>query len=137
MVVAAGVEPAISWMRTRRPRPLDDATTRIILSLFDSIVNSSGSTGARRYPLSYVLSGISSWSGFNIADQGYRGFYWSTIAYSASNTYILGIDPNYLTPQTNYPKIGGFSLRCVSYSTKYPSVSAFVCVVRRLRLGQW
>ena len=27
MVVPAGVEPAISWMRTRRPRPLDDETT--------------------------------------------------------------------------------------------------------------
>ena len=27
MVVPAGVEPAISWMRTRRPGPLDDETT--------------------------------------------------------------------------------------------------------------
>ena len=34
MVVAAGVEPAISWMRTRRPGPLDDATTPNILALF-------------------------------------------------------------------------------------------------------
>ena len=27
VVVPAGVEPAISWMRTRRPGPLDDETT--------------------------------------------------------------------------------------------------------------
>ena len=27
MVIPAGVEPAIFWMRTRRPRPLDDGTT--------------------------------------------------------------------------------------------------------------
>lgn len=26
MVISAGVEPAIFWMRTRRPRPLDDET---------------------------------------------------------------------------------------------------------------
>ena len=26
MVIPAGVEPAIFWMRTRRPRPLDDGT---------------------------------------------------------------------------------------------------------------
>lgn len=27
LVVPAGVEPAISWMRTRRPGPLDDETS--------------------------------------------------------------------------------------------------------------
>ena len=32
MVIPAGVEPAIFWMRTRRPRPLDDGTTSYILS---------------------------------------------------------------------------------------------------------
>ena len=26
LVIPAGVEPAIFWMRTRRPRPLDDGT---------------------------------------------------------------------------------------------------------------
>ena len=32
MVIPAGVEPAIFWMRTRRPRPLDDGTiTSLIL----------------------------------------------------------------------------------------------------------
>ncbi|MBQ3469972.1 hypothetical protein IJH16_03315 [Candidatus Saccharibacteria bacterium] len=40
-----------------------------------------------------------------------------------------------LNPQSYYGKVGGFSLRCVSYSTKYPSVSAFVCIVRVLLLG--
>ena len=28
LVIPAGVEPAIFWMRTRRPGPLDDGTTR-------------------------------------------------------------------------------------------------------------
>lgn len=30
LVIPAGVEPAIFWMRTRRPRPLDDGTTIIV-----------------------------------------------------------------------------------------------------------
>ena len=30
VVVAAGFEPAITWMRTRRPRPLDDATVPLL-----------------------------------------------------------------------------------------------------------
>lgn len=32
MVVAAGFEPAIAWMKTMCPRPLDDATTCIYYS---------------------------------------------------------------------------------------------------------
>ncbi len=34
LVVPAGVEPAISWMRTRRPRPLDDETIGFIVTHF-------------------------------------------------------------------------------------------------------
>lgn len=30
MVIPAGVEPAIFWMRTRRPRPLDDGTITLL-----------------------------------------------------------------------------------------------------------
>ena len=32
MVIPAGVEPAIFWMRTRRPRPLDDGTNTTIIT---------------------------------------------------------------------------------------------------------
>ena len=34
LVISAGVEPAIFWMRTRRPRPLDDETDIIKLSFY-------------------------------------------------------------------------------------------------------
>ena len=30
LVVAAGFEPAIAWMKTMCPRPLDDATTFLL-----------------------------------------------------------------------------------------------------------
>ena len=42
LVIPAGVEPAIFWMRTRRPGPLDDGTNNIyILSFFLSFDKSS------------------------------------------------------------------------------------------------
>ena len=34
LVIPAGVEPAIFWMRTRRPRPLDDGTDVFIISYY-------------------------------------------------------------------------------------------------------
>ena len=36
VVIPAGVEPAIFWMRTRRPRPLDDGTNSCYSSIFYS-----------------------------------------------------------------------------------------------------
>ena len=122
MVVAAGVEPAISWMRTRRPRPLDDATTRIILSLFGSIVNSSsGSTGARRYPLSYVYSGVYYWlNGYGLVDgQNSRGYWWSITANSAGEAYFLYTYASFLDPQYSTGKTNGQSLRS-TITRRYP-----------------
>ena len=34
LVTPAGVEPAIFWMRTRRPRPLDEGAITAILAYF-------------------------------------------------------------------------------------------------------
>ena len=39
MVIPAGVEPAIFWMRTRRPRPLDDGTNTLIIASWRHVVN--------------------------------------------------------------------------------------------------
>ncbi len=42
MVIPAGVEPAIFWMRTRRPRPLDDGTTSLYFIIIVSVSQERG-----------------------------------------------------------------------------------------------
>ena len=85
---------------------------------------SSHSTGARRYPLSYVLSGLYLWSNGNLYDQDSYGRWWSTAAYSGSNAYHLSMLSSNLDPQSNLNKAYGFPLRCVSlgftFSRRYP-----------------
>ena len=76
--------------------------------------NSSGSTGARRYPLSYVFSGRYYWGSGTLYYQDSGGYWWSTAAYSGSNAYYLGMDSSNLGPQSNANKAFGFALRCVS-----------------------
>ena len=76
--------------------------------------NSSGSTGARRYPLSYVFSGRYYWGSGTLYYQDSGGYWWSTAAYSGSNAYYLGMDSSNLGPQSNANKAYGFALRCVS-----------------------
>ena len=84
---------------------------------------SSHSTGARRYPLSYVFSGYYRWGNGNLDNQDSYGLWWSTTANSGSNAYYLGMDSRDLNPQLSHNKANGFALRCVSYSTstrRYP-----------------
>ena len=90
----------------------------------------------RRYPLSYVYSGRYSWGDGDLYLQDSYGVWWSTAASSDSNAYLLYMDSNSLLPQHNVNKALGFALHCVSYSTKYPSVSAFVCILGFLRVVQ-
>ena len=39
LVTPAGVEPAIFWMRTRRPRPLDEGANSVILTQISLVFN--------------------------------------------------------------------------------------------------
>ncbi|MBQ3469923.1 hypothetical protein IJH16_03060 [Candidatus Saccharibacteria bacterium] len=69
------------------------------------------STGARRYPLSYVYSGRYNWGSGNLSNQDSYGNWWFTAAYSDSNAYSLGMYSSYLNPQTSSNKANGFTLR--------------------------
>ena len=109
---------------------LKETITKLLVLLSCSIF-----TFSRRYPLSYVYSGYYYWGNGNLNGQDSLGYWWSTAAYNDSEAYNLYMNSSSLNPQSYYGKVGGFSLRCVSYSTTYPSVSAFVCIVRVLLLG--
>ena len=72
---------------------------------------STGSTKARRYPLSYILSGYYTWLYDELRNQAVYGVYWSSTAGSSTNAYYLRIDNSGLSPQTNDTRFGGESLR--------------------------
>ena len=84
----------------------------------------------RRYPLSYVYSGYYYWRDGTLLYQDSNGHWWSTAASSDSIAYHLRVYNSYLNPQDYGNKAAAFTLRCVSYSIKCPSVSAFVCIFR-------
>ncbi|MBR5408673.1 hypothetical protein IK112_01865 [Candidatus Saccharibacteria bacterium] len=61
------------------------------------------STGARRYPLSYVLSGNYSWGSSNLANQESRGYWWTPATFaSATGGYELLITTGSVYPADGY-----------------------------------
>ncbi|MBQ3309770.1 hypothetical protein IJG78_03805 [Candidatus Saccharibacteria bacterium] len=79
-------------------------------SLFLSL--STGSTKARRYPLSYIYSGYYVWGRGTLYFQGENGYWYSTVASSSTNAYRLSISDPTLNPQDNGGNMNGFPLRC-------------------------
>ena len=94
-------------------------------------------TSTRRYPLSYVFSGYYYWSDGDLSYQDFLGGWWSTAVHSSYShvAHLFRVESTWLLPQDTNGKVAGYALHCVSYSTKCPSVSAFVCIVRSLPLG--
>ena len=88
----------------------------IQIFFFQKIFHSTGSTKARRYPLSYIFSGYYYWGGGNLNGQGTYGYWWSTSANSSTYAYNLYMDSSALGPQGYNSKALGFPLR---YATKY------------------
>ena len=73
---------------------------------------STGSLGARSYPLSYVLSGIYYWDTGMLYTQTVDGNYWSSsIASSASSYRLLMYNPR-LVKANSGNKRYGLALRC-------------------------
>ena len=97
---------------------------------------SSHSTGARRYPLSYVYSGYYRWDAVesgagHVSGQDNHAMWWSATAKNESHANHLNIyiyNP-YFNPEHDDYKVLGFALRCVLLLHICPSVSAFVCMV--------
>ncbi|MBR5408769.1 hypothetical protein IK112_02355 [Candidatus Saccharibacteria bacterium] len=77
------------------------------------------STSARRYPLSYVYSGMYEWSNGILYNQDFYGVWWSTSAYNTNNAYRLYIPNSNLDPMGNDSKARGFALRSIK-ARRYP-----------------
>ena len=81
---------------------------------------STGSTKARRYPLSYISGGFYDWNlGALDAHQGWYGYWWSTTSAGTNNAYILNISaggPSSLVnnPQRSLEKTYAFALLCAN-----------------------
>ena len=75
---------------------------------------SAGSSAARSYPVSLVLSGFYDWKQAIL--NGGQGRWWSTRSYSPSpeNAYNLFSAMNALGPEYAYIKQAGTPLRCVN-----------------------
>ncbi|MBQ3469675.1 hypothetical protein IJH16_01750 [Candidatus Saccharibacteria bacterium] len=73
----------------------------------------SASPYARRYPLSYVYSGLYDWNVGGMYGQDSNGYWWFTTASSSSNAYNLNMYSGGLTHQDNRNKAYGFALRSI------------------------
>ena len=74
--------------------------------------NLSGSTTARRYPLSYIFSGFGGFHDGTVKLQETYALFWASAAYSSSNAYRLTINEGALNPQADHNKALGMTLRC-------------------------
>ena len=76
--------------------------------------DATGSTNARRYPLSFVFSGDYYWNNGQLYSQGVASRWWSTTATASDTARRLGMVATGLGPQSVDNKLHGFTLRCVS-----------------------
>ena len=66
---------------------------------------------ARRYPLSYVLSGFYGWGDGYLGIQDSYGRWWSITAYESTASRYLAMADGALVPQNGSGKASGFTLR--------------------------
>ncbi|MBR3233702.1 hypothetical protein IKG12_02480 [Candidatus Saccharibacteria bacterium] len=73
---------------------------------------STGSLGARSYPLSYVYSGYYYWDTGRLYDQTVIGSYWSSSIVSSTSSYDLAMNNTRLIKANSGNKRYGLALRC-------------------------
>ena len=85
---------------------------------------SAGSSAARSYPVSLVLSGYYNWEEGTILTQDVYGYFWATSSSTSSATSrFLYVGGDYLNPQNGAHKELGFTLRCKN-SDLFPAGSS-------------
>ena len=79
---------------------------------------STGSLGARSYPLSYVYSGSYYWDTGRLYYQTLRGAYWSSSIVSSTDSYYLYMYSTRLIKAGSFNKRLGVALRCLPHNAK-------------------
>ncbi|MBR5408770.1 hypothetical protein IK112_02360 [Candidatus Saccharibacteria bacterium] len=78
------------------------------------------STGARRYPLSYVWPGYYFWNTGTAYEQNGNGVWWSNTSRDNETAYVLNVQgASALIPQYYSNRNAGFSLRCIARWSTY------------------
>ncbi len=87
-------------------------TAEILAELCAVSIISTGSLGARSYPLSYVYAGQYHWYYGRLYFQAVAGFYWSSSIYHSAGSYRLYMDitRSFIADTDN--KRSGVILRC-------------------------
>ena len=88
------------------------ATKAMVLQCAFSI--STGSLGARSYPLSYVYPGLYYWGTGRLYYQALYGGYWSSTIYNSSDSYSLVMTGSRLIKAGTNNKRLGSALRCMA-----------------------
>ena len=89
---------------------LTKAVNIMVVQCAVSII-STGSLGARSYPLSYVYSGYYWFTG-RLYTQSVGGYYWSSSIVSSTNSYDLDMGSTRLFKAYSGNKRVGYALRC-------------------------
>ncbi len=85
-----------------------------LLNSYNITNNSGGSVAARKYPLSYLLSGYYRWSDGRLYSLGSYGYWWFNTLEEGGNAYRLYIREVGINADANGNMNYGFPLRCVS-----------------------
>jgi len=91
-----------------------DKAFQKLLNSYSISNNSEGSAAARKYPLSYLLSGSYYWGSGRLYDLGSSGNWWSGTFEEEGGAYGLDIYEDEIYADDNRSMGNGFPLRCVS-----------------------
>ena len=117
---ANGASTNTSWgnLITTNSRYVTSTTTDDVITYALTAPASDGptSTSMRLLPLSIPFTGYYAWQAASLHGRGEDGLFWSSTSHSSNqtNAWRLHFQGNFVSPQNNRDKVGGFTIRCVA-----------------------
>ena len=98
------------------PPNTGDNSYNSLISAYNISSNTAGGTAMRSAPLFFIRSGYVNPT-IDLYYAGYYGRYWSSVAFSSSDTYYLYFGSSFVSPSSYAIRYFGHSVRCVAPST--------------------